>query len=165
MIINCENCNKKFNLDSNLVGEKGRLLKCSKCNHIWFFKIPVKLEKKIIIDNNKIEPHKNENPKINLYKDKKKIIDTTNKSNFNEKVKTTKKLNKDTKVNNNKILINSNNYVNYIVVILISLISLLLLIDTFKDYISIVFPSINIFLESLYQSLYDLLLFLKDLLS
>ena len=38
MIIECENCNKKFDIDQNLIPEKGRLLLCSSCNHKWFFK-------------------------------------------------------------------------------------------------------------------------------
>jgi predicted Zn finger-like uncharacterized protein len=45
MIISCNNCNKKFEIESNLIPEKGRLLQCSVCQHKWFFK------KKIINDS------------------------------------------------------------------------------------------------------------------
>ena len=38
MIITCNNCNKKFNIDSSLIPDKGRLLQCASCNHKWFFK-------------------------------------------------------------------------------------------------------------------------------
>jgi predicted Zn finger-like uncharacterized protein len=38
MIITCNNCNKKFDLDSNLIPDKGRLLQCASCNYKWFFK-------------------------------------------------------------------------------------------------------------------------------
>ena len=38
MIILCDNCAKKFKLDSALIPEKGRLLRCNSCNHKWFFK-------------------------------------------------------------------------------------------------------------------------------
>ena len=38
MVITCNNCNKKFNVDSNLIPDKGRLLECASCNHKWFFK-------------------------------------------------------------------------------------------------------------------------------
>ena len=38
MIITCNNCNKKFDIDSNLIPDKGRLLQCAGCNHKWFFK-------------------------------------------------------------------------------------------------------------------------------
>jgi len=38
MIITCNNCYKKFNIDSNLISDKGRLLQCASCDHKWFFK-------------------------------------------------------------------------------------------------------------------------------
>ena len=46
MIITCNNCNKKFDIDSTLIPDKGRLLQCASCDHKWFFKNEV-LEKKI----------------------------------------------------------------------------------------------------------------------
>ena len=46
MIITCNNCNKKFDIDSTLIPVKGRLLQCAGCDHKWFFKKEV-LEKKI----------------------------------------------------------------------------------------------------------------------
>ncbi|MDA7459970.1 zinc-ribbon domain-containing protein [Candidatus Pelagibacter ubique] len=38
MIITCNNCNKKFDIDSSLISDKGRLLQCASCDHKWFFK-------------------------------------------------------------------------------------------------------------------------------
>src|SRR6056300_1987131 len=38
MIITCNNCNKKFEVDSRLIPDKGRLLQCASCDHKWFFK-------------------------------------------------------------------------------------------------------------------------------
>ena len=46
MIITCNNCNKKFDIDSTLIPDKGRLLQCASCDHKWFFKKEF-LEKKI----------------------------------------------------------------------------------------------------------------------
>ena len=60
MIISCEICNKRFEVDDNLIPEQGRLLQCSSCDHKWFFKnteelIEKKEPKKIIKeDDNKI---------------------------------------------------------------------------------------------------------------
>ena len=45
MIINCDKCSTKFNLNNNLIPEKGRLLQCGKCENKWFFK------KKQVTDN------------------------------------------------------------------------------------------------------------------
>ena len=41
MLIECENCNKKFQIEENLIPEEGRLLQCGSCNHKWFFKLNV----------------------------------------------------------------------------------------------------------------------------
>ena len=38
MIISCPSCNKKFEIDSNLIGYKGRLVQCGNCENQWFFK-------------------------------------------------------------------------------------------------------------------------------
>ena len=38
MIITCPSCQKKFELDDNLLPENGRTLQCGSCNHKWFFK-------------------------------------------------------------------------------------------------------------------------------
>ena len=49
MIIHCVNCNKKFDIDANLIPKIGRLLQCNSCNHKWFFKneiVPSFLEPK-----------------------------------------------------------------------------------------------------------------------
>ena len=46
MIITCNNCNKKFDIDSTLIPDKGRLLQCASCDHKWFFKKEV-IEKKV----------------------------------------------------------------------------------------------------------------------
>ena len=38
MIINCINCDKKFNVNSELIPNSGRTIQCGSCNHVWFFK-------------------------------------------------------------------------------------------------------------------------------
>lgn len=35
MIVTCEECNSRFNLDENLIKESGSKVKCSKCHHIF----------------------------------------------------------------------------------------------------------------------------------
>ena len=37
MIIECNKCNKKFNVDESLIPENGRLLKCSNCDVVLTF--------------------------------------------------------------------------------------------------------------------------------
>ena len=38
MIIICNNCNKKFEVDSNLIPQNGRLVQCNNCNNKWLYK-------------------------------------------------------------------------------------------------------------------------------
>ena len=60
MIITCECGKKKFNIDSSLIPEEGRLLKCGSCSKIWHYtpvletKNDEDLEKlfSLILDNN-----------------------------------------------------------------------------------------------------------------
>ena len=33
----CPSCGKNFNVDENLIPDKGRLLKCGSCDQTWFF--------------------------------------------------------------------------------------------------------------------------------
>ena len=47
MIITCVNCNKKFNVNSDLIPEDGRTIQCGSCNHVWFFKKDLKEELEI----------------------------------------------------------------------------------------------------------------------
>ena len=39
MIIKCVKLNKKFNVDTKLIPEKGRQIQCGLCDHIWYFKV------------------------------------------------------------------------------------------------------------------------------
>ena len=52
MIIECINCNKKFNVNSDLIPENGRLIQCGSCNHSWNFKKEVILQDQI--SNNQV---------------------------------------------------------------------------------------------------------------
>ena len=69
MIITCNNCNKKFDIDSNLIPDKGRLLQCASCDHKWFFKKEV-LENTVSpivedIDNDNVNIFDQNNPSNN----------------------------------------------------------------------------------------------------
>ena len=61
MIISCNNCSKKFEVDSNIIPEKGRLLQCNGCNHKWFFKKEI-LENTVSLINDNIN-----NDSINIF--------------------------------------------------------------------------------------------------
>ena len=144
MIIDCPKCNKKFEIDSNLIPIDGRLLQCGNCKHKWFFKLN-NIEK--ITEEKKIETIEDKivNNKITKKKIKEEIIDES--KNKNQKVKISKNI----------------NYFNILLIVIISIIAFILILDTFKYQLTLIFPNIDFFLSNLYQSLEDIKLFLIDL--
>ena len=162
MIVVCPNCNKKFNIDENLIPEKGRLLKCSSCNHTWYYTQLDKDQKDIVEKDNNIEITINKEKDDQL---KKKTSIFKNKSvsnNKHESAYENKDLKNKTNIDNNKKK-SGQNLLSMIFVFLISFIALILLIDTFKLYIANFFPDIITILDNLYATLHDLILFFKDL--
>ena len=151
MIITCDNCQKKFEIDQDLIPENGRLLQCSACNHKWFFKkkidnkieIPIKsLKGEIDTENLEKVLENDEYGKNDAYEEK--TTDIIKENNKKEK-------------KNFKIL-------NIMIVFLISFVALIILVDTFKYPISKIVPNIEFILYNLYESIKDIRLFLKDLI-
>ena len=171
MIITCDNCKKKFNIDSILIPEKGRLLECNSCNHRWFFKKeiinetlttknPNKYEKKTIVPIDEVEP-------IEIEKSETiELLDKTIKDNFVVEESSMKKKNKDDvsagfRARKSK---KKNNILNFIIIFIISFIALVIILDTFQVLISNIVPNIEFLLYNLYETIYDVGLFFKDLI-
>ena len=162
MIIECPACSKKFNIDEKLIPDEGRLLKCGNCEHTWFYK---KEEKKNL---------EAETTKLNEIKENKLEINTEP---VEEPVKQTNKIKKkiskkpSTKETTSKELVSvdkssvsrENNIIKKIFLIIISIIAFILLLDTFKNQISVIFPGLLKMSDSLYLVINDLKLFIKDL--
>ena len=149
MIISCDQCHKKFEIDSNLIPKDGRLLECGSCNHKWFYKQDIEDKTQEII----IEPQ--------LKNIEEKNIDPiqTNISPINEL---------DTSSEKKKIVENKKikkiSILNIIIVFIISFVALIILVETFKKPISIYIPNIEFILNSLHEILRDIILFFKDLI-
>ena len=153
MRINCPKCSKLFNVKDDQIPESGRLLQCGSCNYKWFFKPEIKIEQEepTVIEQ-KIKTKEKHEKKI----EKKEIIiddESQNKNDIKENTTSAK-----IKENKNKI-----NYFKILLVSLITFIAIIIILDTFKNKISIFLPQINIFLESLYETLKDIYFFLIDL--
>jgi len=162
MIIECPACSKKFNIDEKLIPDEGRLLKCGNCDHTWFYK----KEENLILETETI--------KINEIDENKSEI---NIEPVDVPIKQTKKIRKkiskksSTKESTSKELVSidkssvsrENNIIKKIFLIIISIIAFILLIDTFKNQISVIFPGIVQMSDSLYLVINDLKLFIKDL--
>ena len=167
MIIECPNCNKKFNVDKKLIPENGRSLKCSSCDHIWYYKIPLKKS----IDDLETYEDKNTNLNTNISEvDKKKDdhneeLNDENLSNLNQGDQPVE--NEEDRIKNKKENEEKQGKIKmilvYFIVAIISLLGLIFLLDTFKSYLLSVFPNINPLFDSFYETLLDFKLFIKDL--
>ena len=144
MVIDCPDCNKKFDIDENLIPANGRLLQCGSCNYKWFFELKINKDIK--------------SPKNILSEDTETIIQEAETS-------LEKKIDKDIpeKINKKKVR-NNVNYLNVFFVMLLSTVALILILDTFEAQISLIFPDINLLLDNLYQSIIDIKLFTLDLI-
>ena len=146
MIISCEKCNKKFELEDNLIPETGRLLQCGSCSYQWHY-IPTN---KITLVNEIDSTKSSKNIKKSVKKiDKKKINADKNILESDESILENKK---------------GVGFFSYLLVIIISLVALLVVGDTFKPYLLTIVPNLDFYLSSLYESLTDIYLFFKDLL-
>ena len=156
MIIQCTNCNKKFEVDPELIPEKGRTIQCGSCDHNWFYKkdipqpsseiheeIPVVEEtQEINISNQEVGEINIPDEKLEDKTDTKEIDDTTNskKSNVFNKI------------------------ISYLIVAIISFVALIIVLDTFKTPLNNIFPNLEQILFNLYETFEDIGLFFKDLI-
>jgi predicted Zn finger-like uncharacterized protein len=170
MIITCNNCQKKFDVDGNLIPNNGRLLQCTSCDHKWFFKKEV-LEKKIspinedrIIDNvNIFDQNKS------LINDEESISDAPKvKADvvLDEEIKEKVEINIDEKPQENIKPKKQKNFkiLNIFIVTIISFIAFIIIVDTFKHPITNIVPNVEFILYNLYESIKDISLFIRDLI-
>ena len=54
-------------------------------------------------------------------------------------------------------------FFNYLIVLIISFIALIILLDTFKNNLSEIFPNLELFLYNLFETIKDLQLFFNDI--
>ena len=181
MIITCNNCNKKFDLDSNLIPDKGRLLQCASCNHKWFFKKEILentvspivedidndnvnvLDQNYPTNNNEINPSdlSKEDAEVDIELKPDKEIEIDLKEEFDKNLEAN--INEDKSVivkskkqKNFKIL-------NIFIVAIISFVAFIIVVDTFKYPIGKIVPNIEFVLYNLYESIKDISLFIRDL--
>jgi len=152
MIIECINCNKKFEVNSKLIPEVGRNIQCGSCNHLWFFN----KNNQINLGNIKtkevsIPPKRKKNNNL-----KKKVV--SNNGTFDSGQKTALvKFEKSSDFTIGKFL-------SYILVGIISFITFIIFLDTFKSPLYNYFPNLEFLLFNLYETIIDISLFVKDLI-
>ena len=153
MIIECEKCNKKFEVQDNLIPDKGRLLQCGTCRYQWHFIPNVKLEITEEVETpEEIKPSEEKSKSVIKKIKPQKLHDVNEINNnyetYNEVQKTKKSI----------------GVLSFLLVIVISFVALIILVDTFKNQLSPVIPNINLYIESLHEILKDIFLFFSDLL-
>ena len=170
MIITCNNCNKKFDVDSSLIPDMGRLLQCASCDHKWFFKKVVPENPVSSIDEDIANDNANIFEQNNLpIIDVESLSDASNDEvevNLEEKDKEKIEINKgeSTQVNTKPKKQKNFKILNIFVVSIISFVAFIIIVDTFKYPIGKIVPNVEFILYNLYESIKDISLFIRDLI-
>ena len=145
MIVNCQNCNKKFEIEDRLIPKKGRLVQCGFCDSKWHQLPQIEttaeepIEKKEELD----KPEKLIKKKINVQKEEKNL---------------TKSRAAKTKIKTKKI-----GFLSLILIILISTVATFLVIETFKIQIISFWPQADLYINHVYETLENIFILIKDL--
>ena len=149
MIIVCPSCGKNFAVDENLIPDQGRLLKCGSCNQTWFFNKH---------KNAEIKPS-TEEIVVEEKRDIKEKKIRKSRSNFSNNIKKGSELVKYQP----KYNFTFGKFLSYVIVSIITFVAIIIVLDTFKNPLSNIFPNLELILYNLFETLRDLILFAKDL--
>ena len=154
MIIECINCSKVFEVNSELIPKNGRNIQCGSCNHVWFYNPKISDFKK----------EKNQDTKIDNLKET--FIEENRQKVFEEKDYSKLKDNKNYEITEYKPKksLSFLKFFSYLIVLLISFVALLVIIDTFKSFLYQFFPGLELIMFNLFETLKDIELFIKDLI-
>ena len=159
MIIQCVNCNKKFEVSSHLIPDSGRNIQCGSCNHTWFYKKTVETQNSTKETFLQTVP----GPEVKVSSDfDLNQIGQLNKEKSNERKEIIKKTNTN-KVEKSDFKIIK--IFSYLIVFAISLVALIIILDTFKSPLGLIFPNLELLLFNLFEILKDIFLFIKNLIS
>jgi len=147
MIIACPCGKKKFEVNASLIPSEGKMLQCGACSEKWFFKKEIK--KEVIKEEKK--------PSVKIPKNIEKDIPDVTEDLISEAETTIPKIKKKDKINK-KI-----NTLSILVVVIISFVALVILADTFKNSLNLIIPGFDLILNSLYETIKDIVLFIEDL--
>ena len=155
MIITCPCCKKKFNVDTNLIPDKGRLVKCGTCDETWFFK---KSDQRTLETSEDVAINENFEKQI-----QNQISSSKNDKTYNKIANIQKSKGSELIKYRAKSSFSISKFLSYIIIFLVSFIGVIIILDTFKSPLSIFFPNIELLLYNLFETIRDLVLFAKDL--
>jgi predicted Zn finger-like uncharacterized protein len=165
MIIDCIKCTKKFEVNASLIPDNGRTIQCGSCNHVWFYKPKIEQSKNEIkteISSQKSNNNVLENKEDDHANEKLSKTDDTNNL---ENVANTEPSSNELNNKNKKTTFSVSKFLSYFLVFLITFIALIIVLDTFKTPLSSIIPGLEIFLYNFFETLKDLYLLIKNLLS
>ena len=145
MIINCQSCNKKFEINDQLIPVNGRLVQCGFCNSKWHQLPQIEATKVEPIDKKEEldKPKKLIKKRIDIQKEEKNLT-------ISRSVKT-------------KTKTKSIGFFNLILIVLISTVAIFLVIETFKIQIIAFWPQADIYINHVYETLENIFILIKDL--
>ena len=138
MIVACPCGKKKFEVEASLIPNEGKLLQCGACSKKWFFKKEVK--KPLVKETEIIDKNVPDNTE-KLITEAETVIYKTEKNSIKNKI----------------------NILSFLVVLIITFVALVILLDTFKNSINLLIPGFDLILNNLYETLKDIILFIKDI--
>ena len=157
MLVNCNSCQKKFNVPDSAITESGRLLQCGTCGNKWT-QYPIKPEvtKKveIKIETPRIKPAKIKqitkvNKAKNLVRKKKREINLYSEEYLKKKHGLIIRDNTDNKIN--KKTSNNSNFFNYLIIFTIYLIALFAILNLTQELIVSNYPFTKTYINSLFE--------------
>ena len=155
MIITCPCGKKKFNVDTNLIPDKGRLVKCGTCDETWFFK---KSDQRTLETSEDVAINENFEKQI-----QNQISSPKNDKTYNKIANIQKTKGSELIKYRAKSSFTISKFLSYIIVFLVSFIGVIIILDTFKSPLSIFFPNLELLLYNMFETIKDLVLFAKDL--
>jgi predicted Zn finger-like uncharacterized protein len=174
MIIQCNSCQKSFNVPDNAITEKGRLVQCSACGNKWtqYLKISNKKEEKISAKKDIVKkpvipkkskkikkPKKKDvNPYSVEYLQKKhglKIIDPSSHNNKSRNIKSSTKIKEKTSLG----------FYNYLLIFIIFCITFFGVLNLTKDIIINNYPALKTSINYFYETLNYFKIIIIDILS
>ena len=162
MIIECINCNKKFNVNENLIPKKGRQIQCGSCSYIWHYQFE-KLTSQPIFQDEKINENEINFEKNNLDNLKDNLNTILDKEPKIEDVAQKPLIKKIAESEKEIKTFYLSNFFSYLIVFIISVVAMIVLLDTLKSPLIDIYPGLEIILFNLFETLKDMKLFIIDL--
>jgi predicted Zn finger-like uncharacterized protein len=165
MLVNCNSCQKKFEVPDSAITVAGRLLQCGSCGNKWT-QYPIKAEiigeEKLKRETSKLIPAKPTQPskikKTKKTKKKKREINLYSEEYLKKKHGLTIKDSEEhIKIKKNSKISKSSSFFTYLIFIIIFITSFFGILNLTKDFIIINYP----FTESYINSLYEVVEILK----